>query len=304
MRQVRMPNFSIVGAAKSGTSSLFHYLVQHPDIFIPAKKECRFFSEMSDFLGGPKGRTNWDDSIPANFEEYLSLFGTAGDAKAIGDVSPDYLYFYERSIGNIKKYLGENIKIIIILRNPVDRAYSHYLHYVRDGQETLSFEDALGQEESRIKDKWEFGWHYKNVSFYYAQTKAYLENFRQVKVYLYEDFSNGTRKLIKDMFEFLEVESSFKSSLGTKYNVSGVPRNKFLGRMILSPNPFKRVLKSILVPLLSKEKFKQLGAKVSAKALIRPEMNAETRTSLQSLFKDDIIRLQSLINRDLSAWLH
>ena len=136
-----LPNFLVVGAAKSGTSSLHNYLNQHPEIFMPSfrdgvnVKEPQFFVRESVMDRLHSGIWNWQD--------YKDLFFQVKDEKAIGEASVFYLYYFEEAINNIKKYLGDQIKIIIILRNPIDRAYSAYQHVSRSMKEELSFEEAL-----------------------------------------------------------------------------------------------------------------------------------------------------------------
>ena len=132
-----MPNFLIVGAAKCGTSSLHNYLNQHPDIFMPSYnargmkvKEPRFL--VKEIIKNRVHNGVWD------FEEYKSLFSDVKHEKLIGESTVLYLYYYETAIKNIKHYLGNDIKIIIMLRKPVDRAFSAYLHVSRGKKENLS----------------------------------------------------------------------------------------------------------------------------------------------------------------------
>jgi len=139
-----LPNFLVVGVAKSGTTSLYHYLNQHPDIFIPSRKECRFFSSKPGNFKGP-GREFQNDTIK-DIQGYRRLFLGCFNISARGDVSNDYLFYYTESIENIKRHIGEDAKIIIRLRNPIDRAYSNYLRHIREGWEALSFEDGLEAE--------------------------------------------------------------------------------------------------------------------------------------------------------------
>ena len=139
MNKIKLPNFLIVGAAKSGTSSLHNYLNQHPDIFLPTYnihgvkvKEPRFL--ISKLVKDRLHEGIW------TLEEYQSLFFNCVDYSAVGESTVLYLYYYEEAIKNIKKYLGNNIKIIIMLRNPIERAYSAYNFLVRRGiKEKLSF---------------------------------------------------------------------------------------------------------------------------------------------------------------------
>jgi hypothetical protein len=297
----KLPNFLIVGAAKAGTTSLYHYLQEHPDIYLyDKKKELRFFSQMRGNFCGP-GDENVNVSITRGIKDYIKYFKCIKSEKAIGDISPEYLYFYKDSIYNIKKYLNSP-KIIIILRNPIDRGFSHWGHFVRDGREKLSFEEALNQEENRKQNNWEWAWYYKSVGLYYNQVKAYLENFDNVKVYLYDDLKNNSLRLVQDIYRFLEVDDSFvPSSLGEKYNVSGVPKNKLLHKFLRGNNIIKTILKPVVqVALPNKKQRQKLINRIIQKNLQKPQMKLETREYLKNYFKEDILKLQDLINRDFS----
>jgi len=301
--KIILPNFLIVGAAKSGTSSLYHYLNEHPEIFLPARKELRFFSQMKANFKGP-GDDKLNKTIIKSIEEYSKFYIPVKNEKAIGDVSPDYLYFFKNAIPNIRKILIDP-KIIIILRNPIDRAFSHYLHFVRDGREKLSFEEALAAEDNRKALNWEWAWYYKDVGFYYNQVKAYLENFSEVKVYLYDDLKKDPLSLVQDIYRFLGVDDSFiPKSIGEKFNVSGVPKNKFLHEFLRKPNAIKSTLRPLArLVLPDKETRERFLRKLLQKNLKKPEMKPETRDYLKRLYKEDILKLQDLIKRDLSHWL-
>jgi hypothetical protein len=300
----KLPNFIIVGAAKSGTTSLFHYLKQHPEVFVPAKKEGMFFSNMAGNFKGPRNEI-YNNEVIKTLDIYKLLFSGVLNEKAIGDISPDYLYYYEESIRNIKNILGNEVKIIIILRTPIEGAYSRYLHQARDGTETLSFEDALKKEDLRKSQNWAWFWRYTHVYYYYNQVEAYLDNFRQVKIYLYDDLRNDALGLMKDVFEFLEVESSFIPDISVKYNVSGVLKNKCFNDILIKPNLFKTVIKTMSKPFLPEKKRKAIWANLLAKNIkkVKPQMKPETREYHKNLYREDILKLQDLINRDLSHWL-
>lgn len=301
MAKEKLPNFLIVGAAKCGTTPLYFYLKQHPDIFIPGMKECRFFSEMPPF-NGPQSEIYRKRSTHT-LEEYKLLFSGVTNEKALGDASPDYLYFYEQSIKNIKKIDGSP-RIIIILRNPVNRAFSNYLHLVRGGWEELSFEEALELEEKIKKDNWLWVRYYKDIGFYYQQVKAYLENFENVRIYLYEDFKKDNLKVIKDIFSFLNVDDSFIPDTKTKYNVSGIPKNRLLHKLITKSNLIKSLIGPIVNFGISKEKRIKIIESLGSKLLTRPEMKPETREYLKNLYREDILKLQELLKKDLSRWLN
>ncbi|HZA66279.1 MAG TPA: hypothetical protein VE592_04975, partial [Geminicoccaceae bacterium] len=138
---VRLPNFVVAGAAKCGTTSLFHYLKQHPDVFLPAQKELHYFAydHLSRNSGGPGGARSLDFAC-ATREAYEAHYRAAGSQVAIGEVSPSYFYFDEVS-ERIETELCAP-KIVIILRDPIEKAYSQYMHLVRDNRETLPFFEA------------------------------------------------------------------------------------------------------------------------------------------------------------------
>lgn len=300
-KEIKLPNFLIVGAAKCGTTSLYYYLKEHPEIFLSNKKELRFLSSMPGNFKGP-GDDLVNNTITKSFSEYIKNFSEAKSEKVIGDVSPDYLYYYKISIENAKKYL-DNPRIIIILRNPIDRAFSQYLHFLRDGRECLSFEESLEAAEKRKEDNWEWAWQYLEVGFYYKQVKAYIDNFSEVKIYLYDDLLSSPLKLIQDIYSFLGVNPTFVPDLGKKYNVSLLPKNYLLHAFLTQPNLLKTLLKPLLKIFFSDKRLAKLVENSKARNLYKPKMKEETRRYLISLYHNDILQLQKLINRDLSHWL-
>ena len=297
----KLPNFLIVGAERSGTTSLYYYLKEHPQIFTPKRKECRFFSNMSGNHRGP-GDEYMNNSIIKNIKDYKFLFEGVSNEKAIGDISPDYLYFYKNSINNINKYLI-NPKIIIILRNPIKRAYSNYFLHIREERETLSFEEAIKEDKNRRNHNWAWGWYFVDVGFYYNQVKAYLDNFEQVKIYLFDDLKKDTLSLVKDIYGFLGVDTSFAPNVKIRYNVTGIPKNKFIHKFLREPNILKSMVKPVVKTLIPRGERRKIIEKIKMKNLQKPQMKPETREYLKNLYQEDILKLQDLIKRDLSSWL-
>lgn len=198
------------------------------------QKGPEFF--VSLFKGG-RGNGPGDDRKPIleDFDEYKSLFVTAGKAKAIGEGSVSYLYHYDEAIPLIHEYLGDP-RIIITLRDPVAHAFSCYLHLKRQGRETLSFESGLAAEQERMEKGWHYHWHYLHSGFYADQVAAYLENFSRVKVCFLEDMHNDAKTFVRDIFRFLEVDETFEPHVSTRYNVGGVPRSKLLYSLVAGSN--------------------------------------------------------------------
>jgi len=300
------PNFLVVGAPKSGTTSIYEYLKQHPQIYVNEKiKESNFFVEPKSILGaGP--RYYGIQSYGQTLENYQKLFNNVSDEQiAIGEVCPTYLPFYENTIPNINRYLGNQIKIIIILRNPIDRAFSHYMHNVRDTDEEFSFEEALKFEDERIKKNYWNSFYLTKLGFYYNQVKAYKDNFTNVKVFLYEELKEDN--FFKDLFEFLEVDSRIKINSEKSYNISGRPKNKRLQNFLVNESRFKKYFKYSFKNILSnkiKNKLLVFQDNLINKNIRKEKMKPETREKLKDFFKEDIQKLSKLINRDLSHWLN
>jgi hypothetical protein len=298
-----LPNLLIIGAAKSGTTSLYMYLEQHPEIFMSPVKEPHFFSydAQSKMTKGPK------DTIPTaitDIEKYKNLFINVNNKKIIGEASPTYIY-REEAPERIYNLIPE-VKIIAILRDPSERAFSAYMHLIRDQRETTnSFSEALELEEFRIKQGWGPIWHYKRAGLYYQQLSNYFQLFKrdQIRVILHEDLQHKREEVLKDIFNFLEIDTGFTPEISIKYNASGIPKNKILQNfytgLFNSPNPIKR-LSRIIFPMPLRLK---VTTYLQTRNIKKVSLPGEERQKLIGYFREDILHLESLINRDLSNWL-
>lgn len=294
-----MPNFIIIGAAKAGTSSLYSYLKQHPQIYMSPIKEPRFFAlegETLDFQGPAQGINS---RSVTQIEDYCRLFQGVTNEIAIGEASTLYLHS-QKAIARIKHYIPK-VKLIAILRDPAERAFSSYLHLVRDGYETLSFAEGLDAEESRIRQKWQPLWYYQQRGFYADWIKRYFAAFEreQIKIYLYDDLVVDTSAVVKDIYQFLGVDEDFTPEL-TRENVSGIPKNKVLQTIMTKENPIKSVLK----PLLPKTIRQSLNRSITQKNLGKKTiLDSDIREKLVDMYKPDIIQLQTLLGLDLAKWM-
>lgn len=296
---MKLPNFLIIGAAKSGTTALYHYIKQHPDIYMSPLKETEFFAFEGDNLAF-RGPGDMPRATITSIEDYLTLFSGQTKESAIGEASPAYLYSL-KAPHRIYHYIPE-AKIICLLRDPIERAYSQYVMFIRDGREPLTdFSKALQEEKKRIQDNWAWGWHYTQTGLYYTQLKRYFDLFdrSQIKVYLYDDLAKDSSALIQDVFRFIGVDDSFKPNTQKRHNISGIPKNLILHRFLTQSHPIKETLK----PLLPQKMRKQLTGELRDKNLSKPMLSTEDRQSLLPIFGDEILNLQNLIQRDLSAWL-
>lgn len=297
-----LPNFLIIGATKCGTTSLSEYLKQHPDIFISEAKEPRFLtSQVVKFpLRGIKS-----DEVEAwyikNYDDYVNLFKNATQ-KAIGEASADTIYYYKDVIPVIKKYLGTP-KIIIVLRDPVKRTFSAYQHLVRDEREPLSFEDALNEEKNRIADGWDPLYHYTECSLFHDSVKAYLDNFDDVLVLLNEDLYKDPDKVFKQIFEFLDVDNTVRINTEVQYNMSGVPKLKVLNRLLSRENGLKTFFRPLIRAVLPENARRKIVYNLSKRNLQKQSIDEKSKQRLVQYFKEDVGKLSSLLNKDLSHWL-
>ena len=295
-----MPNFLIIGAPKAGTSSLYNYLKEHPQIYMSPIKEPKFFAlegENVDFQG-PQDYTK--DYI-TDIETYCGLFNNLKQEIAIGEASPWYLHI-PKSAECIQYWIPE-VKLIAILRDPVERAYSQFLSLVQRNFEPLTdFAQALSVEPERIINNWSPRWHYKSRGFYYTQLKRYFDRFdrKQMKIYLYEDFRFDSCGVVQDIFHFLGVDDTFIPNISKKHNVTKLPRNKTLHKLFSQQNK----IKSILAPFFSPKMRQHISSTLTdINTKPKPELQPEIRRKLIEEYQQDILKLQDLIQRDLSQWL-
>lgn len=296
----RWPNFLIVGTARAGTTSIHEYLGKHPDIFMPLQKEPCFFTFYNKDPQFKDTRHRYTSTI----EEYQGLFN--GSTKKIaGESSTPYLYFHDQTIENIKNLVPEHeqMKILIILRDPAERAYSQYMHNRRDLREELSFEEAIEQEKDRKIENRHFDYFYVNKGFYYAQVKAYRDNFKNVKIVFYDSLEKNPDKLLADIFEYLEVEP-LKENEMVHRNQSGEMKVKWFKQIITTrKNPVMNFFRKLMSRETKKKLRNYIKDKLLRYNLKKTEMNKDTRRKLIEIYREDILQLQKIVDRDLSDWL-
>jgi hypothetical protein len=295
-----MPNFLIIGAMKAGTTALYTYLEQHPQIYMSPVKEPNFFAFEGEKMNfrAPQDQKGINLTSVVDLGAYRALFCGVTNEKAIGEASHWYLYS-PKAPGRIRHHVPE-VKLIVVLRDPVERAYSQFLHFVRDGQEPLTdFARALQEERTRIRNNWAFG-RYASRGFYHAQLMRYFDAFdrSQIKIYLYEDFRDDPNGVLRDTFRFLGVDEAFVPEMSVRPNVSGVPNNRALHVLLTKPERIKAILRPHLSPRLLR-----FASDLRDRNLAKPQLAREVRRQMVETYREDILKLQELIDRDLSNWL-
>ena len=287
MNQNNPVDFLVVGAAKSGTTTLFETLSRHPGIFIPQRKECQYFSCMTgNYVGlGERGANKFTKSL----EEYRGLFKKAKLGQLCGDISPDYLYYYRNAVPKILNEINAQVPVVIVLRNPIDRAYSNYLHHVRERKEDLSFEDALVAEEQRRAANWAWGWSYVDVGLYAEQVKAYMDNFEQVLILLFEE-DVVTGQATGKVLNFLNLKPFTKGPDNIHVNISGYPQNRWLHR-VMTDELVVRKVKNVIKATSLYTRSRRLYRKLMESNLKKEAMAPKTREMLKEKFQDDVALL-------------
>lgn len=275
-----LPNFLIAGAAKSGSSSLFYYLGKHPDVLTSKVKEPGFFTKY------------WREKDLAWYESFFDHW--AGES-AIGEATVEYMVD-ENAPGRISQVLP-NVKLIFILRNPVERAWSHYWHRVKNGEERRSFEDILSSGD---KDEYPI-----KYGLYATQIERYLQFFdiTQMKFVILDDFKEAFKGTIQGIFHFLGVDPTYRIDYEGKINVARIYRIKqlsYVAHAIRSSDRIKNLIPSTIYPLFQRP-FRFLD-ELNKRPFQLPPLPVRHREYLQKLYSEEIKRLQGLIGRDLSAW--
>jgi hypothetical protein len=295
-----LPNFLIIGAAKSGTTSLHEYLGQHPQIYMSPLKETNFFAFDGDRpnFGGPDADVFNRDCV-YRMENYVRLFEGRTDEIAAGESSPRYLGA-EGAASRIKRCIPD-AKLIAILRNPADRAFSAFSMRKRDGWEPCAtLDEAIADEPRRIEERWGSGIYLRH-GFYAKLLQPYFEHFGrdQIRVYLYDDLVAAPDLLLENLFGFLGVDRRFRPITARKLNVSGVIRNPVMRMIWTRTHPLQKTIR----PFLPKSARAAVSRFFTGLEKVRVPFPPEQRERLVDHYREDIRQLQGLIGRDLSAWL-
>jgi hypothetical protein len=212
------------------------------------------------------------------------------------------LYLYSEKAARRIHHHIPNVKLIAVLRNPVEQAFSHFLYAKRQMLEPLDdFLSALEAQDERRRKGWQPLFQYSEFPKYHQQLKRYFDVFRenQLRIYLYEEFAEDPRSVLIDLFSFIGVDPEFVPDVSYRPNTGGVPRSRFLQDLVIQPHLMTR-LAGRLLPEKTKRRIRDV---VSARNLVKPPFPAEARNRLKSELREDILKLQGLLNRDLSAWL-
>lgn len=286
-----MPNFIMIGVAKAGTTSFWRYLDEHPQVYMAPIKATNYFGyeDARDWKWNEEGDAPMIRNFPVHsIQEYEAAFAGAAGELAVGEVSPQY-FRCPTAAERIHAALPD-VKLVLSLRNPAERAFSGFLMRTRRGDAVRGFQEELTVESSHVKE-----------GFYYQRLKRYMDLFpkERLKIYLFDDFKKDAAGMIRDLYGFLGVDTSFTPDTSVRHNPGAVPKVRWLNQVFFNPKVIG--LTKAIVPESLHERLKKVQQmNLSA----TPKMPAEVRADLIQLYRDDILRLQTLIDRDLSVWMN
>jgi hypothetical protein len=292
-----LPNFMCIGAAKSGTTTLYDLLRQHPDVYTPSFKEPHYFDTPSNYCNG----VEWYDK---------TYFKNVKRQKVIMDFTPSYLY-ERKAAKRIFTNLGKDVKFLVILRNPVDRAYSHYLHSKRDEYEVEDFLKALAKEEVRINDArlnedylTELRSSYVSQGCYYTMISNYLEYFpieQFLFIHFEQEFIANRIESIKKIFSFLGIDYIPELNYNLKSNPASVAKFIWIKRLLKKTGLWRSIIKVLIPSLKFRQIIKNRIQRASISSFTPELLDTSLREEIYQLyFTEEINRLEQLLNRKMN----
>lgn len=290
-----LPTFVIIGAAKAGTTALYWYLADHPEVFMSPVKETNYFAFGLDEDGRPLYGDPELHRFPIrSFAEYEALFAGSDGALAVGEASPIYLEC-PQSAARIREVVP-GARIVCFLREPVDRAYSDYLMYLRARGRRLDPDRDLTPDAHWARPES----HWMQISRYHEALSRYYERFprEQIDVFLFDDLKTDAAGCVRAVFAALGVDPGFVPDLETPHNIGGLPSSRTLER-VLTSRSVRRVVEP-WIPRRVSDAVRRVRTKNLKKA---PPLPDQLRAELLRHFRDDIGETAALIGRNLDHWL-
>jgi hypothetical protein len=309
-----VPNFFLVGAPKAGTTALYRYLDQHPAIYMSPIKEPHFFADevrlenfaddfrmaaearlpaLREYLAG-EVREKFSGGPIADWADYLKLFQCVRGETAIGEASVCCLWS-ETAVRNIHARFPD-AKILMMLRNPVERAFSQYAHMLSFAEKPVSFADHMDAALRSTSTKMSELYPFLRFGFYAGQIERYFALFGRARVHIhfYEDFCGAPLEVMQAIFRFLGVDAAFMTDLGHRHMEARVPRSFWLKNALKKAGMWD-LARSAAPEVLRRAAFRKRNA---------VRMTADDRARLADYYREDVGQLSVMLGRDLSGWLH
>jgi len=313
----RQPNFFLVGAPKAGTTSLYYHLDQHPQIYMsPIKEPCYFASEirperfsdevqpqvardldaLARYLAGPMLEKR-PGGMVLEWSDYLKLFAGVEDQIAVGEASVWYLWS-PTAPANIRAQIPE-AKIVMILRHPAERAFSHHVHGVSAGWNRRPFREQIEANLRNRDQKFGFDFPLLELGMYYQQVKRYLATFppENVCIGFYEQYRRKPQETFAGLLRFLGVDPAFAPDTSARHLQVGMPRHVNASHYLKAAGVWQRARQLCPPALLP------LARRLAHRPRKAVVMDSRDRAFLLAYYREDVLKLADLLNRDLSDWL-
>ena len=291
-----LPNFICLGAAKSGTTTLHDILRQHPEIYVPAFKEPHFFDIPENYKNG----IDW----------YQKNYFKNANKKVIAEFTPSY-FFDKEAPERIFNNLGSEVKFVVLLRHPVDRAYSHYLHSKRDEHEELDFVESLLQEGDRLLhhiEKKDYLSYLRNSyisqGLYGDMVERYLKYFKLENfmfIHFEKEFLLKRDKTIQRVLGFLDIDPKIKLQTDLRSNPSSIEKSKTLKRIMKKKGWWRTIIKWLLPSIQLRQIIRNRVQRLNIKEYKAEKISEELKSKLfSSYFRDNIDKFERLTNKKMN----
>jgi len=299
----KYPDFIVVGAAKTGTTSIHEYLNEHPSVFMSTPKETNYFFNRAN---GQREYLHEGARDPATHiateERYLALFDRANSNQVTGESSPSYMF--TQGVPELIQQARADTRIVMMLRNPAERAWSDFLHNQRDGTEPFDTDEFMKAFEA-IPQRMAEGWHphydYELKGCYGTLLDRWENSFPsdQLGLFFYDDFKADAGAFMRSLYGFLGVDPDFQPKLSARYNVTGSPKNRWMQHLIGQPNMLKKSFRWMFpAPVRRRIRFRLMQQNLNK----APALSVSLRNELAAHYLPEIEKLETICKRDLSAW--
>ena len=300
-----LPNLLVIGAQKSGTTALFLALYKHPQIYMPRAKEPWFFAYRDQSLAftNPNG-THYNNAIYTDLARYQALYAGAGDVPIRGEASTAYLMAdcAEIAAANIQEHLPD-VKLVAILRQPAERAYSAFCHLrMLQSEPERDFQRALAVEAAAARARWSPDFRYRANGYYAALLTPYLARFdrAQIHIILYDEWLAQPEATLSALFEWLGVGATLQPSMFQRVYESRAIRSRLIDRLLFAPSAIKQKV-STLLPTTWRQAISRTLQRLNRPKF--PPLSPQIWQELTNGYQEDILQLQGILNRDLHHWL-
>lgn len=295
------PDFLIIGAARSGTTALHAYLRQHPKIFMPSVKEMNYFAYAGQTLAVTGPGADFINNAVTDADGYAAYFKDAPEGAVTGEASP--LYLYEPKAPENIKAMAPDTKMIAMLRDPVEQAYSHYMYATKSlVEEEPDFKTALLSEQQRAEMGWQPMFGYSKFARYGEQLARYYDLFPKEQILLldYQDYQERPLEVLQKIMAFVGVDDTFAPDMSWRPNAGGRPKSQWFQDFLIKPNPITGTI-SKLIPHAMTAKIRDILVGINLNKN-DSQLPADAKALLIERLGDDVTKLELLTGRDFSHW--